>query len=448
MLLYIECKMGAAGDMLMSALYELLSDEQKKEFVSTMNRLFGEDVQIQPEPKSTCGINGTHIHVITLKTEEGCDSQSNFSHDEASHNAHLHHGDSYSAHEHTDNHTNTDSHHHDHHENTTNHGHSHEHHHYSYLSVKNIIEHLDIDEGVKTNAVKIYEIIGNAEAHVHNSTLENIHFHEVGSLDAMADVVGCCLLFSYLKPDQIICSPIHAGNGTVKCAHGILPVPAPATAEILKGIPYYTGNINSELCTPTGAAILKYFVSSFSGMPTMAVQNIGYGIGNKQFDTANAVRAFMLEKYSDTNIGKADAYVSDEIIEISCNLDDMTGEELGYAMDVLLEAGALDVFFTPIYMKKNRPAVMFSCLCKTDDRDKFTDLMFRHTTTRGVRYANYTRSKLNSSFEEIHTDAGVVKKKISAGKNIEKSKLEFDDLKKIAQALNMSISDVRKLVKD
>ncbi len=428
MLLYIECKMGAAGDMLMSALYELLSDEQKKEFVSTMNRLFGDDVQIQPEPKSTCGINGTHIHVLTLNTEEGCDHMDDY--EVSAPGVH------------------TDCHEHGHHENTSHHGHSHEHHHYSYLSVKNIIEHLDIDEGVKTNAVKIYELIGNAEACVHNSTLENIHFHEVGSLDAMADVVGCCLLFSYLKPDQIICSPIHTGNGTVKCAHGILPVPAPATAEILKGIPYYTGNINSELCTPTGAAILKYFASSFSDMPPMAVQNIGYGIGNKQFDTANAVRAFMLEKYSYTNIGKADAYVSDEILEISCNLDDMTGEELGYAMDVLLEAGALDVFFTPIYMKKNRPAVMFSCLCKTEDRDKFTDLMFRHTTTRGVRYANYTRSKLDSTFEEIHTDAGIVRKKISAGKNVEKAKLEFDDLKKIAQALNMSISDVRKLIKD
>lgn len=428
MLLYIECKMGAAGDMLMSALYELLSDVQKKEFVNTMNRLFGEDVQVQPEFKSTCGINGTHIHVITLKAEEGCDSQSNASHNIASHNTACHR--------------------HDHHESTNHHEHSHEHHHYSYKSVKNIIEQLDIDEAVKTNAVKIYEIIGNAEAHVHNSTLENIHFHEVGSLDAMADVVGCCLLISYLKPDQIICSPIHVGNGTVKCAHGILPVPAPATAEILKGIPYYTGNINSELCTPTGAAILKYFASSFSDMPQMAIQNIGYGIGNKEFDTANVVRVFMLEKYFGTNIGRPDAYVSDEILEISCNLDDMTGEELGYAMDILLEAGALDVFFTPIYMKKNRPAVMLSCLCKAESRDRFTDLIFRHTTTRGLRYTNYTRSKLNSSFEEIHTNAGIVRKKISTGKYIEKSKLEFDDLKKIAKALDMSISDVRKLVRD
>ena len=440
MLLYIECKMGAAGDMLMSALYELLSDKQKKKFVDTMNSVFGENVQIRPEAKSTCGINGTHIHVITLKTEEGCDHIEDY--EVSDHDAHS------DCHEHTANHTHTSPHQHNQNENTTNHGHSHEHHHYSFMSVKHIIEQLDIDDEVKANAVKIYEIIGNAEAHVHNSTLENIHFHEVGSLDAMADVVGCCLLFSYLKPDQIICSPIHVGNGTVKCAHGILPVPAPATAEILKGIPYYTGNIDSELCTPTGAAILKYFVSSFSDMPPMAIQNIGYGIGNKEFDTANAVRVFMLEKYNDINIDKADAYILDEILEISCNLDDMTGEELGYAMDVLLEAGALDVFFTPIYMKKNRPAVMLSCLCKTEDRDKFTDLMFKHTTTRGVRYTNYMRSKLNSSFEEIHTDAGVVRRKISTGENVEKAKLEFDDLKKIANALDMSIADVRKLVRD
>lgn len=428
MLLYIECKMGAAGDMLMSALYELLSDTQKKEFVDTMNSVFGKDVQICPEAKNTCGIKGTHIHVLALEAEEGCDQI-----------------DDYKVSDH-DVHTNF--HKHNHHENTIHHEHSHEHHHYSFMSVKHIIEELEIDKDVKTNAEKVYEIIGNAEAHVHNSTLENIHFHEVGSLDAMADVVGCCLLFHYLKPDRIICSPIHVGNGTVKCAHGILPVPAPATAEILKGLPYYTGNINSELCTPTGAAILKYFADSFSDMPPMAIQNIGYGIGNKQFDTANAVRVFIGEKYIEQSMDKSNAYASDEILEISCNLDDMTGEELGYAMDVLLEAGALDVFFTPIYMKKNRPAVMLSCLCKTEDRDKFTDLMFKHTTTRGVRYTNYTRSKLNSNFEEIHTDAGVVRRKISTGKNVEKVKFEFDDLKKIAKALDMSIKDVRKLVRD
>ena len=421
MLLYIECKMGAAGDMLMSALYELLSDTQKNEFVDTMNSVFGEDVQIRPEAKNTCGINGTHIHVLALEAEEGCDQI-----------------DDYKVSDH-DVHTNF--HKHNHHENTI-------HHEHSFMSVKHIIEELEIDKDVKTNAVKVYEIIGNAEAHVHNSTLENIHFHEVGSLDAMADVVGCCLLFHYLKPDRIICSPIHVGNGTVKCAHGILPVPAPATAEILKGLPYYTGNINSELCTPTGAAILKYFADSFSDMPPMAIQNIGYGIGNKQFDTANAVRVFIGDKYIEQNMDKSNDYASDEILEISCNLDDMTGEELGYAMDILLEAGALDVFFTPIYMKKNRPAVMLSCLCKTEDRDKFTDLMFKHTTTRGVRYTNYTRSKLNSNFEEIHTDAGIVRRKISTGKNVEKVKFEFDDLKKIAKALDMSIEDVRKLVRD
>ena len=428
MLLYIECKMGAAGDMLMSALYELLSDTQKKEFVDTMNSVFGEDVQICPETKNTCGIKGTHIHVLALEAEEGCDQIDDYK--VSNHDVH------------------TDCHKHNHHENTIHHEHSHEHHHYSFMSVKHIIEELEIDKDVTTNAVKVYEIIGNAEAHVHNSTLENIHFHEVGSLDAMADVVGCCLLFHYLKPDRIICSPIHVGNGTVKCAHGILPVPAPATAEILKGLPYYTGNINSELCTPTGAAILKYFADSFSDMPPMAIQNIGYGIGNKQFDTANAVRVFIGDKYTEQNMDKSNDYASDEILEISCNLDDMTGEELGYAMDILLEAGALDVFFIPIYMKKNRPAVMLSCLCKPDDMDKFTDLMFKHTTTRGVRYTNYTRSKLNSNFEEIHTNAGVVRRKISTGKNIEKAKLEFEDLKKIAKALDMSIEDVRKLVRD
>ena len=266
--------------------------------------------------------------------------------------------------------------------------------------------------------------------------------------------MGCCILISYINPDKIICSPIHVGNGTVKCAHGVLPVPAPATAEILQQIPYYTGSINTELCTPTGAAILKHFVDEFCDMPAMNIVKIGYGIGNKEFDIANAVRIFY-GNLADTNTNSAkhfssdcEDYLIDHILEISCNLDDMTGEELGYAMEVLLDAGALDVFFQPIYMKKNRPGVLLKCFCEKSKKELFTDLFFRHTTTRGVRYMEYDRTKLSSSFEEIQTSAGTVRNKISTGKEIRKSKLEFDDLKKIANALNISLEDAKKIIYD
>ena len=445
--LYIECKMGAAGDMLMSALFELLSDEEQSKFINTINRLFGSDIQIDVENKNTCGICGSHIHVKVMGIEES--PLDNTLHENEKIHVHIQESNS--------------THHHDHdykfnHDNNHNfnqdHSHSHLHTHYSYESVRHIIENLDIEDTVKHNALSIYELIGNAEAKVHNTSLQNIHFHEVGSLDAMVDIVGCCILISYINPDKIICSPIHVGNGTVKCAHGVLPVPAPATAEILQQIPYYTGSIDTELCTPTGAAILRHFVDEFCDMPTMNIEKIGYGIGNKEFDIANAVRIFYGNLSStNTKIAKhvssdCEDYLIDHILEISCNLDDMTGEELGYAMEVLLDAGALDVFFQPIYMKKNRPGVLLKCFCEKSKKELFTDLFFRHTTTRGVRYMEYDRTKLSSSFEEIQTSAGTVRNKISTGKEIRKSKLEFDDLKKIANALNISLEDAKKIIYD
>ena len=449
--LYIECKMGAAGDMLMSALFELLSDEEQSKFINTINRLLGSDIQIDVENKKTCGICGSHIHVKVMGIEEN--PLDNTLHENEKIHVHIQESNSTNHHDcnftHDNNHNINQDHYHNH-----NHNHNHYHNHYSYDSVKHIIENMDIDDNVKHNALSIYEIIGNAEAKVHNTSLENIHFHEVGSLDAMVDIMGCCILISYINPDKIICSPIHVGNGTVKCAHGVLPVPAPATAEILQQIPYYTGSIDTELCTPTGAAILRHFVDEFCDMPTMNIEKIGYGIGNKEFDIANAVRIFY-GNLSNTNAKIAkhvssdcEDYLIDHILEISCNLDDMTGEELGYAMEVLLDAGALDVFFQPIYMKKNRPGVLLKCFCEKSKKELFTDLFFRHTTTRGVRYMEYDRTKLSSSFEEIQTCAGSVRNKISTGKEIRKSKLEFDDLKKIAKALDVSLDEAKKLIFD
>lgn len=445
--LYIECKMGAAGDMLMSALFELLSDEEQSKFINTINRLFGSDIQIDVENKKTCGICGSHIHVKVMGIEET--PLDNTLHKNEKIHVHIQESNSTHHHDHDYNFNHNNN-----HNFNQDHSHSHHHTHYSYESVRHIIENLDIEDTVKHNALSIYELIGNAEAKVHNTSLENIHFHEVGSLDAMVDIVGCCILISYINPDKIICSPIHVGNGTVKCAHGVLPVPAPATAEILQQIPYYTGSIDTELCTPTGAAILRHFVDEFCDMPTMNIEKIGYGIGNKEFDIANAVRIFYGNLSStNTKIAKhvssdCEDYLIDNILEISCNLDDMTGEELGYAMEVLLDAGALDVFFQPIYMKKNRPGVLLKCFCEKSKKELFTDLFFRHTTTRGVRYMEYDRTKLSSSFEEIQTSAGTVRNKISTGKEIRKSKLEFDDLKKIANALNISLSDAKKIIYD
>jgi hypothetical protein len=228
---------------------------------------------------------------------------------------------------------------------------------------------------------------------------------------------------------------VHVGNGTVRCAHGILPVPAPATAEILKGIPFYTGEINSELCTPTGAAILKHFVRDFAAMPPMMTDKIGVGLGTKEFETANCVRIFH---------GTTDAFSGEQdvICDLSCNLDDMTGEALGYCMDVLFEEGALDVFYQAIQMKKNRPGVLLHCFCLPADRDKFIRLILVHTTTRGVRYEFFSRAKLTAHTEEVETPYGTIRNKISSGYGVTKSKYEFEDLKKIAKERNLSLAEI------
>ena len=242
------------------------------------------------------------------------------------------------------------------------HEHSHEHHHAGLSDINNIIDSLNVSDKIKTDAKNIYAIIADAESKVHARAVTDIHFHEVGTLDAIADVVGSCMLFDEIAPDKVITSPINTGSGTVHCAHGILPVPAPATALILKGVPIYSGKIQSELCTPTGAAILKYFTDEFMEMPKLQIEKIGYGMGKKDFEQANCVRAFSGkicdlknstdEEYDTSNTTSAE--FSDTILELACNIDDMTAEAIGYAMEVLIENGAYDVFTTPIGMKKCR----------------------------------------------------------------------------------------------
>lgn len=398
--LYFECKMGAAGDMLMAALYEIC--DQKDIFLQTMNEAFsGYGIQIFPEEAKKCGISGTHMCVTINGKEEVVSSDA-------------------AAHHHT--HTEQD----------------HEHAHHSYPSILAQIEHLELPAQVKADAAAIYQLIGNAEASVHNTTLEQIHFHEIGTLDALADVCGCALLMYLIAPEKILSSPLHAGSGFVRCAHGVLPVPAPATTELLKGLPFYSGSIKGELLTPTGAAILRHYVEAFQEMPVMTLEQTGYGMGQKDFETANCVRAFL----GDVATGDYD----DKILSISCNLDDMTGEAISFASESLLNAGALDVYTIPIQMKKGRPGIILTCLCPLPEKETFTRLFFQHTTTRGVRYAVYERAKLTSTFEVHDTSFGKIRIKKSSGYHATHEKPEFEDLKAIALSHRCSLDDVLKLL--
>ncbi|MCI7605676.1 MAG: nickel pincer cofactor biosynthesis protein LarC [Spirochaetales bacterium] len=403
--LYLDCSMGAAGDMLTAALLELIPG--KEEFINRINTLGIPGVTVVAEKASKCGINGTHISVKVNGTEEDEDMHSHDHHD----------------HEH--------DHHHDHdHE----HEHEHSHHHSGMDDITHIVSGLSIPEKVKNDVLAVYSLIAEAESHAHGVSVKEIHFHEVGTMDAIADVTAVCLLMDILKADEVVVSPVHVGSGSVKCAHGILPVPAPATAYILKGVPIYGGEIKSELCTPTGAALLKHFATKFDEMPTMKTEAIGYGMGKKDFERANCVRAFLGEKDDER----------DMVLELCCNLDDMTPEAIGFAEEELLKNGALDVFTTPVQMKKSRPGVLLTVLSKEEKKDEIVGLIFKHTSTIGIRETKCRRYVLDRSIETVSTKYGEVKKKISSGYGVRREKYEYDDISRIARDNDLTIDQVIK----
>ena len=397
--IYLDCSMGAAGDMLMAALYELLEDKQA--FLDMMRSLGLPGIEISAEPAVKCGITGTHMKVLVHGSEEL----------DALHD-HLHEH----AHEHS---------------------HDHEHHHHTGLhEIEHLLSHLDLPQTVRDDALAVYHRIAEAESKVHGRPVDQIHFHEVGTLDALADVVGVCLLMHLLAPEKVYASSVHVGSGQVRCAHGILPVPAPATALLLSGVPIYGGAIQGELCTPTGAALLTHFVTKFGELPAMRLLKSGYGMGTKDFPAANCVRAML---------GEQDA-PAEEILELSCNLDDCTGEAIGFAMERLLDAGALDVYWTSVGMKKNRPGILLTCMCRPLDREKMVELLFRHTTTLGVRESAFRRYTLSRESKTIQTPDGDIRVKVSTGYGVAREKPEFDDLAKIARETGKSLSELQRSI--
>ena len=377
-ILYLDCGMGAAGDMLTAALLELFPDQEA--VLAELNGLGIPGVQYIAGKSEKCGILGTHIRVLVEGHEED----------------------------------------------------GHHHHHSGMDDIAHIVSHINASPEVRQEIMDIYWIIAGAESKVHGVPVTHIHFHEVGAMDAIADVAAVCYLMDKLKADKVVASPVHIGSGTVKCAHGVLPVPAPATANILTGVPIYGGAIKGELCTPTGAALLKHFVGKFGDMPPMAVSKIGYGMGKKDFEAPNCVRA-MLGKTAET---------AEQSLELSCNLDDMTGEAIGFAIEVLLEAGALDVFTSAIGMKKSRPGVMLTILCREADKEKLLPLIFKHTTTLGIREKLCSRYTLTRRTDIVQTPYGPVRQKIATGYGVERRKYEYEDLAQIARENGLSLKDV------
>ena len=418
--LYLECAMGAAGDMLTAALLELTGDRQA--FLDKMNTIGLPGVRVVAEESVKCGITGTHIRVtVDGAEEESADAEEH-------HHHHVH--DHEHPHEHDHDHGQP---HDEAHEHEYSHGH---HHHASAADIEALIDGLDVSERVKKDAKAVYGLIAEAESKVHGRPVSEIHFHEVGTLDAVADVVGVCLLMEALSPDQVIVSPVHTGSGHVHCAHGILPVPAPATALILQGIPSYGGQVRGELCTPTGAALLRYFASGFGDRPVMTVEKIGYGMGKKDFERANCVRAFLGESEGRREI----------ISKLECNLDDMTGEEIGFAMEQLFAAGAFEVYTQPVGMKKSRPGVLLTVICSTEEADRLAGEMMKHTTTLGIRRQDLSRYVLKRKVETVDTPCGKVRVKYASGMGVTRSKAEYEDLAALAREKNVSLNDIRNML--
>lgn len=392
--LYIECNMGAAGDMLTAALSELLPDAEA--FIEKMNHAGISGMHMQRCEKTMNGLRGTYISVQLHGKEEISDDVDVHGH---SHGETVHH---------------------------------HAHSHCDLSGIRERIYALDLPEKVKKDAMGVYALLAEAEAHAHGTDVAHIHFHEVGMMDAITDICAVCLLMDEIRPDSVIVSPICTGFGEVRCMHGVVPVPAPATAYLLSGMPAYGGHIRGELLTPTGCALLKYFANGFGRMPEMTVLKHGCGMGSKEFQVANCVRVFLGET--------ADG--DEEIIEISCNIDDMTGEAIAFACEELMRQGALDVYTEAIQMKKGRPAIKLNCIAKAQDAKRLAELMLLHTSTLGVRYQRMKRRTLKRSNVQVQTEFGTVSVKIAEGDGISKHKAEYESAAQIARKNNVPLAEV------
>ena len=420
--LYLDLPMGAAGDMLSAALYELLNEEERKSFIEEINKAGIPGVTVAAESSVKCGITGTHF---TVKV----DGQEEESHDAHEH-GHDHHHDEDHHHEH--NHE-EEGHHHVH-----EHSHEHEghHHHTSMAEIEGIINSLKIPDNVKTDVIEVYKLIAAAESNAHGKPVTDIHFHEVGTMDAIADITSACLLFRKIGAQNIFASAINVGSGQVHCAHGILPVPAPATAFILKDIPVYSNHIKGELCTPTGAALLKHFVNHFGTMPPIKMSAIGYGMGKKDFEAANCVRAIL---------GDSDEK-PETILEYTCNLDDISAERIGFAMEQLFAAGAVEAYTIPVTMKKSRPGNLLCVMCRERDKQKILETIFKHTTTLGIRENVSNRYFLECSIETVKTEFGDIRIKRAEGYGVKREKYEYEDLAAIARKTGLSIDEITRRI--
>lgn len=394
-IIYYDCFAGISGDMNLAAMIDL---GVEPDYLRTELAKLGldDEFELQVRSDNKNGIAGTRVDVV------------------------LKH------------------HHHDH-----GHGHQHHHGHHQHRNladVEAIIHGSSLNDQVKETALAIFQRVARAEAKVHDKPLEEVHFHEVGATDSIVDIVGAAICRHALEVDAIWSRPVELGSGFVKCAHGMIPVPAPATVEILTGLPTTRGATEHESTTPTGAAILAELVDHFTGEAEMTVTHSAYAIGHRDTELPNVLRVQFAEVEAGTS---RQQLPSSKARLLQCNIDDMTAEMLGVTMEILMDEGAMDVHFTPIIMKKNRPATSLSLLCAEKDQDKFKRLIFQHTSTLGVKSYPLDKTALEIDFDQVDTPWGTVRMKngILDGQVI-KSKPELEDCKRLARENNLPLAEI------
>jgi len=429
---YLECFSGMSGDMFLGALVDAgVAPRLLEETVAALG--IGARLEVSRVVRS--GISATKVDVY-VDGEKDLPREQYWERQTTAHNEHEHrHG----HHEH-DHHEGKHSHQDAEsrasrplpHEHSVSHEHPHSHAHGRGLTeIREIISAAAISETARKTALAIFEALGRAEAKIHNTSVESVHFHEVGSVDAMVDIVCAAVGAEALRVDEIVCSPLNVGGGTVKCAHGTIPVPAPATVELLGDAPVYSSGVLAELVTPTGAAIVKTLASRFAAFPAMKIEKSGYGAGSRDFPGhPNVVRLTVGETASNAVAARTS---SETITVLEANLDDLNPQVFGYVMDRLFEEGALDAFGMPVQMKKNRPGMLLTVLCKPEDAGKLTQLIFAETTTLGVRRRDEMRETLARRWEKVHTPWGEVRIKIaSMNGTVTNYAPEYEDCRRIA----------------
>jgi uncharacterized protein (TIGR00299 family) protein len=435
---YLECFSGISGDMFLGALVDAgVSPRLLEETVVALG--LGARLEISRVVRS--GISATKVDVWVdgekdLPREEYWQGRQNgHSHDDGHSHSHGNEG-----------------HEHQHHEHSHSPGgeisragapapHEHGHSHGRGLpEIRKIISAAAISERAQKTAIAIFEALGAAEAKIHNTSIDSVHFHEVGAVDAMVDIVCAAVGAEALGVDEIVCSPLNVGGGTVKCAHGTFPVPAPATVELLKDAPVYSSGVQAELVTPTGAAIVKTLVRRFATFPEMKIEKSGYGAGSRDFPGHPNVARLTVGEASSALAAKT---ASETITVLEANLDDLNPQVFGYVMDRLLEEGALDAFVMPVQMKKNRPGMLLTVLCRPEEAAKLTELIFTETTTLGVRRRDEVRQTLARRWENVRTPWGDVRIKIgSMNGTVTNYAPEYEDCRRIAAEHHVPLKQV------